>query len=209
MSSKLWRQRMLSTTRGQVLSLLRREPRTVNDLARALDLTDNGVRIHLSGLERDGLVEQEGVRRGSGKPAYVYRLTAEAETLFPKAYATVLGEILAYLRDQHGSAGLEAMLRSVGRRTGERAIAGSAPLRDRVDAAVDVFGALGGLAAVEEAEDEILIRGLSCPLSAIVGQNAEACALAEELMSGVIGSRVVECCDRSGTPRCGFRVPRG
>jgi predicted ArsR family transcriptional regulator len=180
----------------------------VNDLAQALQLTDNGVRIHLSALERDGLVEQEGVRRGSGKPAYVYQLTAEAEALFPKAYATVLGEILAYVRDQQGRKGLESFLRSVGNRAGKRAEADAATLRERVDAAVTVLGELGGLADVEENEDAILIRGLSCPLAAIVGQNPEACALAEELVSGVIGTRVVECCDRSGTPHCMFRVPR-
>ena len=65
--------------------LLRRSGRTVEELARALDLTDNGVRAHLAVLERDGIARQRGsVRRGSGggKPAYVYELTSEAEELF-------------------------------------------------------------------------------------------------------------------------------
>src|SRR5688572_28380833 len=146
---------MLATTRGRVMSLLRWGPKTVTDLARAVDLTENAIRLHLSALERDGLVEQEGVRRGAGKPALMYQLTPDAENLFPKAYATVLAEVLATVRDQQGAAGLEAFLREVGRRAGERAKSGNATLRERVDSAVGVLGQLGGLADVVEAEDAI------------------------------------------------------
>ena len=204
--SKPWRQRLLASTRGRVLSLLRWGPRTVNDLADALELTDNAVRLHLSSLERDGLVEQEGVRRGAGKPAHVYHLTREAESLFPKAYAAVLNEVLGYVREHQGVSGLEAFLRDVGRRAGERARANAPSLRDRVDAAVALLGELGGLAEVQEDSDGLLIRGFSCPLSAIVDDNPEACALAEELVGNVIGAPVRECCDRTSTPRCAFRI---
>ena len=70
-------ERFFASTRGQVVTLLRRSARTVEDLARALGLTDNGVRAHLAALERDGIVRQRGaVRRGSGKSAYVYGLTS-------------------------------------------------------------------------------------------------------------------------------------
>ncbi|HUF49844.1 MAG TPA: ArsR family transcriptional regulator [Longimicrobiales bacterium] len=201
-----WRERILASTRGRVLSLLRWGPRTVNELASALELTDNAVRLHLSSLERDGLIEQEGVRRGGGKPAHVYRLTGEADSLFPKAYATVLSEVLAYVREEQGDEGLELFLRQVGRRAGARARAGAPTLRDRVDAAVALLGELGGLAEVEAAGDALIIRGFSCPLAAIVGANPEACALAAELVSGVVGVPVHECCERGEVPRCSFLV---
>jgi DNA-binding transcriptional ArsR family regulator len=86
--------KFFESTRGRIVVLLRRSGRTVEELARALGLTDNGVRAHLAVLERDGIARQRGsVRRGSGggKPAYVYELTSEAEELFPKAYEPVLG----------------------------------------------------------------------------------------------------------------------
>lgn len=204
-----WRERLLATTRGRVLSLLRWGPRTVGDLAGSLDLTDNAVRLHLSALERDGLVVQEGVRRGVGKPAHVYRLSEEAETLFPKAYATVLAEVIDFVREREGRAGLDEFLRAVGRRAGTRAAARSANLRDRVDAAVALLADLGGLATVREEDDALVIQGFSCPIAAIVGANPEACGLAEELVSGVVGAPVSECCDRShGVPMCAFRVQR-
>jgi predicted ArsR family transcriptional regulator len=206
---KRWRERVLSTTRGRVLSLLRRGPRTVNELAEALNLTDNGVRLHLGALERDGLVEQQGARRGRSRPSYVYRLTPEAEALFPRAYATVLSEVLGYVRDERGVAELELFLRAVGRRAGERARVATHGLRERVDAAVVLLGEMGGLAEVEEQPDAFMIRGFSCPMAAIVGTNPEACALAEEMVGGIVDVPVKECCDREGdSPRCAFRVAR-
>ena len=203
-----WRQRMLATTRGQVIALLRRGPRTVNELAGVLELTDNGVRMHLSALERDGLVEQAGVRRGLGKPAHVYRLTAEADSLFPKGYAAVLGEVLGHIREKQGSEALVAFLRDVGRRAGARSRSDAPALADRVDAAAGLLTALGGLVEVKETDDAFLIQGFSCPLAALMEDNPEACALAEELVGGVVGVPAEECCDRTGTPRCAFRIAR-
>ena len=115
-------QKFFESTRGQLVTLLRRAGRTVEGLAQALDLTDNGVRAHLATLERDGIVRQRGsVRRGSGggKPAYIYELTPEAEELFPKAYETVLSQLLDVLAVQLGPEESEALLRSVGRRIAE------------------------------------------------------------------------------------------
>ena len=100
-----WDEKFFESTRGRMVTLLRSSRRTVAELARALGLTDNGVRAHLAILERDGVVRQRGwVRRGSGggKPAHVYELTSEAEDLFPKAYAPVLGRLLEVLTERLG-----------------------------------------------------------------------------------------------------------
>ena len=209
MMAKEWRQRMLSSTRGRVLSLLRWGPRTVAELAAAVGLTDNGIRTHLAALERDGLVRQEGVRRTGGKPSYVYELTPDAEALFPKGYASVLSEILAYVREQSGSEGLRSFVRAVAQRAARRLPAGQdEDLRSRVDAAAGVLAELGGLAEVIEDEDAVHIRGYSCPLSTVVKDNPETCALAEELVRGIVRTDVKECCDRTGTPRCNFSIAK-
>src|SRR5215210_5444059 len=100
MAASRWDTRFFASTRGQIIILLRRATRTVEELAQILGLTDNAVRAHLSSLERDGLVEQRGARRGSGKPAFTYDLSAQAEGLFPKSYTAVLGAVLAVLSDE-------------------------------------------------------------------------------------------------------------
>ena len=206
MIAKEWRQRMLSSTRGRVLALLRWGPRTVSELAASIGLTDNGVRGHLAVLERDGLVRQEGVRRTGGKPSYVYELTPDADALFPKGYASVLSEVLEYVREQQGREGLEQFVRGVAQRTASKIPHGDEDLRSRVDAAVAALTELGGLVEVVEEGATLQIRGFSCPLSAVVRDNPETCALAEELVRTIVGTDVVECCDRSGTPRCAFKI---
>jgi predicted ArsR family transcriptional regulator len=117
-----WDQRIFRSTRGRIVTLLRRSGRPVEGLAGELGLTDNGVRAHLATLERDGVVRQRGsVHRGSGggKPAYVYELTPEAEELFPKAYEPVLRQLLDVLSGRLGPEESEAVLRIVGRRVAE------------------------------------------------------------------------------------------
>src|SRR5437016_5795969 len=99
MSPHYSNQRFFTSTRGRIVALLRRSSHTVDELAQALDLTDNAVRADLATLERDGIVQQRGVRRGSSKPAYVYDLHPEAESLFPKAYDRVLRQVLELLSE--------------------------------------------------------------------------------------------------------------
>ncbi len=95
-----------------MVTLLRRRALTVDELAKAVGLTNNGVRAHLATLERDGVVCQRGTVRpasGGGKPAYVYELT-------PKAYAAVLGRLLDGFSEGLGPEESEALLRDVGQR---------------------------------------------------------------------------------------------
>src|SRR5690242_20836931 len=107
-----WTKRFLASTRGRILSLLRRGGRTVNELAEATHLTDNAVRAHLATLERDGLVQPGGTRPGTRKPNVVYELTAEASQVFPKPYGPVLQQLLEILSECLRPTDLEQVLRA-------------------------------------------------------------------------------------------------
>src|SRR5919108_1625 len=112
-----WSQRFYASTRGRIVSLLRRASLTVDQLATTLGLTDNAVRAHLATLERDGLVEQRVARRGGvGKPAFTYQVPPEAEPLFSRAYVPVLAKLLDVLSEQLTHDDLNALMRSVGKR---------------------------------------------------------------------------------------------
>lgn len=207
MPATRWDQRFFASTRGQVVALLRRASRTVEELARALDLTDNAVRGHLAALERDGLVAQHGVRRGASKPAYTYALTPDAQRLFPKPYGAVLHQLLDVLAERLAPEEVEAALRSVGRRLADGQATPLGDLRLRLAAAVEVLNELGGLAELEERDGSFLIRGYSCPLAAAIPGHPEVCRLAESLLTEVVGAPVRECCERGEPLRCCFAVP--
>jgi predicted ArsR family transcriptional regulator len=204
-----WDAKFFESTRGQIVVLLRRSGRTVEELARALGLTDNGIRAQLAVLERDGIARQRGsVRRGSGggKPAYIYELTLEAEDLFPKAYEPALSRLLEVLYERLGPEESEALLRSVGRRLVEGKTVPTHGTRARLEAAAGVLSELGGLAELEEQDGTLVIRGYSCPLAAVTPEHPEVCRMAEALVAEVAGVPVHECCDRSERPRCCFEV---
>ncbi len=198
-----------TSTRGRIVLLLRRASRTVEELAGALDLTDNAVRGHLATLERDGLVAQQGIRRGASKPSYTYALTPESERLFPKAYGAVLRQLLEALPERLAPDELDALMRQVGRRLGAGQGPPAGDLEARLAAAVAVLGELGGLAELERGDGEYVIRGYSCPLAAAVPGHPEVCRLAESLLEEVVGAPVRECCDRGEPFRCCFTVPMG
>ena len=204
-----WDEKFFQSTRGQIVTLLRHSNRTVEELARALDVTDNGVRAHLAVLERDGIVRQRGsVRRssGGGKPAYVYELTQEGEDLFPKAYEPTLRRLLDIMSERLGPEESEALLRSVGRRLGEEHSTHSDGAHARLEAAAGVLNELGGLAELEEQAGTLVIQGYSCPLAAVTPDHPEVCRMAEVLVAEVAGVPVNERCDRGEKPRCCFEV---
>ncbi len=205
MSLTRWDQRFFASTRGQVVALLRRGVATVEELARALDLTDNAVRAHLAALERDGLVVQSGLRREVGKPAYIYALTPDAERLFPKAYGALLHLLLDVLAERLPADALADVLRDVGHRLAAGQPRPVGDLRARVEGAAALLDELGGLAEVEEHEGGFVILGCSCPLAAAVEGHPEACLLAEALLGDVIGALVLQTCDPDG-PQCRFEI---
>jgi len=202
--------RFLETTRGQVVALLRRGARTVEELAQSLGLTDNAIRAHLASLERGGLVRQEGLRRGAGagKPASLYEIAPDAEPLFSRAYAPVLAALLDELAAQLPAKRRTAVMEALGRRLATdlgRAPPGS--LKARVEAGAKLLTALGGGAEVERRNDRFVIRGCAgYPLSAATAHHADLCHAVESLLTEFIGAPVTECCDRGERPRCRFEV---
>lgn len=202
-----WKTRFDESTRGRLIALLRRSDQTVDEMAQALGVTDNAVRAQLASLERDGLVRQRGLRRSASKPSYVYALAPDFEPALSRAYLPLLQRLLRELSGRMADAELAELLREVGRRWAAELGPLSGDLESRLAAASTLLNALGGVTEVEDAQGRASIRGLSCPLSVLVRENPAACLAIESLLSALVGTRIRECCDRSGERvRCCFAV---
>jgi predicted ArsR family transcriptional regulator len=180
----------------------------VNELAETLNLTGNAVRSHLTSLERDGLVQQVGLRPGSRKPHALYALTKDAESLFPSAYSLLLSHVMGVLIRRLPSKELRTNLREVGRTAAQEHHARfDGKTRDqRIEVAVDVLKGLGGDATFQEVEGKRFIRGNGCPLSAATADYPEACLITEALLSEIIDVPVKERCYHGTVPRCCFEI---
>jgi predicted ArsR family transcriptional regulator len=208
MKETSWRTRLLQSTRGRILELLQTKERTVNELAATLRLTDNAVRAHLIGLERDSLVAQAGVRPGVRKPHATYTLTADAEQIFPKAYGMLLSLFLTVFSEKLTPRELPVAMRAIGRKVADRyrtAFEGK-NRKQRIDIALNVLKELGGSASLQESEGGRFIRGRDCPLAAATARHPQACQIAESLLSEIIGAPVKEHCVHDPTPSCCFKI---
>ena len=202
-----WLSMLVGETRARLLHLVRRAALSIAELAEALGISENAVRTHVAAAERDGLVRQAGIQRSTGgKPARIYELAPGAEELFPKAYALVFTELVRTLREEDGDRAALERLRRVGRRLAARAGSTEGDGAAAVATAAALLETIGGSVEVIEEADGWRIRGNGCPLSGVVTEDPDVCALAESLVAEVTGRPVVECCQRSDRPRCEFQI---
>jgi DeoR family suf operon transcriptional repressor len=94
----------LPTTRRAILNQIKRQgPQTATQVAEGLALTPAAIRLQLTHLEGDGLLEHDSTpEHRPGRPTLLYRLTAAAEALYPKRYGDLTTELLGYLGGPDG-----------------------------------------------------------------------------------------------------------
>jgi predicted ArsR family transcriptional regulator len=199
------------STRGKLLLLLCRGPRTVNDLMAELGVTDNAVRAQLVNLQESGLIRQIGLRPGTRKPHVEYELAPKARRLFPQAHEQVLGVLVDVLRDQLPPAQMNGLMKEVARRVigswvGEFAAAGP---RRRL---AELFRRISGLAvgvSLGEEGNRTVVRACGCPLASVTAQHPEVCATLADVLGDILGAEVRERCERAEAPRCCFELDLG
>src|SRR5687767_1771632 len=165
----MFRQQLLDTGRGRIVSLLQHGALTVDDIASKLELSSSGVRAQITAMERDGVVRRVGSRPGTTRPSRVFELTPEVEQLLSQAYIPLLTHLVDVFADGLPPGQLEALLRATGKKlAGELAVKRPAGgLRSRVAAASALLNEqLGAVTRVEET-GKYVIRGEGCPLSAL------------------------------------------
>src|SRR4029453_5420878 len=208
MGTSGWRARLLESTRGQVLTLLRPGDRTVNEIAEELKITDNAVRAHLVSLERDGLLKPKGTKPGVRRPHVCYGLTPDAEHMFASAYGAVLNNFVAVVRKRLDARSLRAAMRKGGRRIVRARLSRveGATRTQRIKAVLGLLKEIGGAATICDKNGKLLIRANGCPLAAVTAEYPEACLIVEALLAEGIGTRVKERCVHGPNPSCRFEI---
>lgn len=197
MSQKLL-QAVAQNTRFRLVNLLKRtQGLSVQDLADRLEMSYMGVKEACQDLERRGLVDarREPKPDGTtGRPRLVYRLTARAHDLFPKADHSLTLELLEVAKKLHGPASAEKilMLTWQGRTEEARNRCGGAALGDRAGALARWRDEQGHMAAFEA--DQTTGKGRivehHCPYLDVLRAYPSVAKLDAELFSKVIGSPV-------------------
>ena len=201
-------------TRRAITKLLKTEgPIDSAKLAERLGLTAMGVRQHLYALQREGLVSAETRPVPIGRPAKFWRLTREADRLFPEAYAELSVALIDSVKDAFGDEGLERVLTSRCARQRldyRKRIRAEDSLEKKLQELAKVRTEEGYMAEVR-AEDEgtFLLIENHCPICAAATACQGFCATELDLFRSVLGPGVsVERAEHiiSGDHRCVYRV---
>ncbi|GBC81976.1 hypothetical protein HRbin10_01094 [bacterium HR10] len=166
------------STRRQILDLLKRRGRaTVEEMAAALNITPMGVRRHLLALENAALVRIEIERRPMGRPTYVYKLTEEAEALFPKGYHHLVLDLLECVAAREGMERVDELFE----RRKERWIATYAPrlegktLEERVAEVARIMSENGYMARWQKTERGYVLTEHNCAIAHVARAYPQPC----------------------------------
>ncbi len=182
-------------------------------LAERLGLTTMAVRQHLYVLQGEKLVTAEERPGPVGRPAKHWRLTREADRLFPDAYAELSVALLDALGDAFGPTGLKRVLDSrCARQQADYAgrIAPVASLEEKLRQLARVRTEEGYMADVTaEGSASFLFVENHCPICAAATACQGFCDTEIALFRTVLGPDVgVERVEHivSGARRCAYRI---
>ncbi|MFN3337825.1 MAG: helix-turn-helix transcriptional regulator [Thermomicrobium sp.] len=200
------------STREQLLTLLKKsEGLTADQLARMLGITSMAVRKHLTALERDGLVTASLLRRKIGRPARLYRLSAQADALFPQQYDAMLTDVLRDLAALDGPAKVDLLLRRRIERAGQmlaRELEGTPTLRERVRKLAETLDALGYYTTWEQLDGETFrLCQYHCPIRQVAANFPTICDAEAELYRALLRADIERrCLLASGDPCCSYLI---
>src|ERR1041385_1024439 len=201
-------------TRRAITKLLKTEGPIVSaQLGERLGLTAMAVRQHLYALQREGLVTHEARPVPIGRPAKFWRLTREADHLFPEAYAELSVALIDSVKDAFGDEGLERVLTSRCARQrvdyGKRIKPGDS-LEKKLKELAKVRSEEGYMAEIrKEGKESFLLVENHCPICAAANACQGFCSTELDLFRSVLGPGVeVERVEHiiSGDRRCAYRV---
>lgn len=206
------RQQLLDTSRGRIVTLLRRGGLTADDLAANLELTASAVRAQLAGMERDGVVQRVGQRAGTTKPSQIFELTPEIEQLLSQAYVPLLAQLVRVFTNGLTAKAVSELMREAGKGLAEELMDDRKPVgsvQSRATLASKLMNEQLGALTHVEGNGKAVIRGDGCPLAALTGKHPAVCRAMESFVEEVVQVPVRECCERSGRPCCCFEMRGG
>jgi predicted ArsR family transcriptional regulator len=186
-------------TRDRVTGLLlQRGSATATELGLALGLSPAGVRRHLDAMLAEGLVESrerpERGRRGRGRPARVFTLTAAARETLPHTYDGLATAALRWIAEHDGPSAVAAFAAEQVSGLEERcrtamAEAGDDPIA-RAEALARALTAEGYAAGATTIATGGQLCQHHCPVAHVAAEFSQLCEAETHVISRLVGTHV-------------------
>lgn len=204
--------RQLGTTQQRLLRKLLASPQgaTVEDLCKALGVTHNAVRQHLTALLAAGFVARGESIASGGRPRACYVLQPAGRELFPRNYALMARGMIEYLYAHSGTAAVQEMLGAMGAQLGADAAARIGAATNAEEATrllAEQLDVLGYEARTVTAGDHDEVEAWNCVFHNLAKTHPDVCRFDIAFMSAATGRPVQRTqCMLHGSPACRFRL---
>lgn len=201
---------MTSSTRETILKTLRTQGKcTIKDLAEAAGISPVSVRHHIANLQADDLVNVEESRKGVGRPVHLFSLSEKAAELFPGRYLRLTNRLLEGLKDSLPEEQVHELFSSIASSMANNHLEelSRLPLEERLQGLLRLLSEEGFEAEIEQQDDHVLIRELSCPYFRIGVSHPEICMIDQTFIANALSVPVerVECL-LDGDSLCTFSI---
>lgn len=200
-------------SRSAILDVLKRDgEQSAGALGDRLGLTAMAARLHLFGLEEEGLVAARSEPRGRGRPLKLWSLTPDAARIFPDAHQGLAVEMIKSVEELFGAKGLAKLVEKHGdmqRATYGDKLSAAKTVGERVKRLAAVRSDEGYMAEVKKDGRDWLLIENHCPICSAAKACTGLCAGELQVFRDVLGKKaLVEREEHilAGARRCAYRV---
>ncbi|GEN84458.1 DeoR family transcriptional regulator [Sporosarcina luteola] len=201
------------TTKEKLLDILKKEHEmTVNQMAKALGITEMAVRKHLNVLERDSFIRVAEVRQPVGRPIQVFSLTTQADELFPKQYDNLAVDFLNDLFEIQGNEIITHLFEKRAKRLAANYSSYMKPTltnEEMVEKLKDIQIEKGYMADVVKLSDhQFELIEHNCPIFEVSKKYKQACHCETNMFKEVLHTNDVQRtkCKSDGDNHCHFLI---
>jgi len=205
----------ISTRQHQILEKLleNRNGLSVDNLAKALNISRTAVQQHFVVLERDEYIKKNTLNKTAGRPVAIYGITDKGINYFPKQYAWFSELILSDLQEEISSERFKGYMQRLGGKLAEklRDRFEGRSLDERMDELVLIMTDLGFQVKVsaEPETDKSDIKACNCIYHDLAQKHNEICEFDLALMSTLLNKEVEQLsCMAKGDCDCSFRIKK-
>ena len=200
-------------TREKIILLLKkRGPMAIDELSRELSITSMGIRQHLLSLERRGLIEYMTKRQGIGRPAFLYKLTAKADDLFPKEYDKFMINLFRDIEKNDGREKIDEILKWRRNRIvkdAKEGLADKKSIGEKMLALKEILEADGYFPEISESSTHYILKLFNCPIFKLAAEYKEVCRHDLGMFRELLGKDLNrDECINSGNPSCTYSLPK-
>lgn len=201
----------ISPRQHQILELLLESKNglSVDELAKALDISRTGVQQHFVVLERDGYIKKSSLNKTAGRPVAIYVITDKGMNYFPKQYAWFSELILSDLQQEIGPERFKAYMQKLALKLADKLqeqFIGKS-LEQRIEQLAAIMTDLGYQVKVGPESASGNIHACNCIYHDLAQKYQDICEFDLKLMSSLLDKEVEQLsCMAKGDGNCCFRV---